>query len=151
MYNRNPIKLLLQLSILELHIRDLLFHGKPIGEKCKLIIGTVEPLCLARPQLLKITLLLNPDQTFNAFGYEAETLHSNMAEVHNSDSEDEEEEEKRTIKNYSEFYYFHRFKMLLYENNVGIICTTFSCEKIEYNCQDTGKYKLCIANVFNLL
>lgn len=75
------------------------------------------------------TLLLNPDQTFNAFGYEAETLYSNMAEVHHSDSEDEEEEEKRTIKNYSEFYYFHRFKMLLYENNVGIICTTFSCEK----------------------
>lgn len=69
------------------------------------------------------TLLLNPDQTFHAFGYEAETLYSNMAEGNSSDSEDEEE--KRTIQNYSEFYYFHRFKMLLYENNVGIICTNF--------------------------
>lgn len=61
------------------------------------------------------TLLLNPDQTFHAFGYEAETLYSNMAEGNSSDSDDEEE--KRTIQNYSEFYYFHRFKMLLYENN----------------------------------
>lgn len=69
------------------------------------------------------TLLLNPDQIFHAFGYEAETLYSNMAEGNSSDSEDEEE--KRTIQNYSEFYYFHRFKMLLYENNVGIICTNF--------------------------
>ncbi|XP_061183996.1 heat shock 70 kDa protein 12A-like [Saccostrea echinata] len=45
-------------------------------------------------------LLLNPDKTFNSFGYEAEKSYADLAE------EDEDE--------YKNYYYFHRFKMLLH-------------------------------------
>ena len=48
-------------------------------------------------------LLLNPDMTFNSFGYDAETTYSELAE-------DGEE--------YKDYYYFHRFKMLLHNNKV---------------------------------
>ncbi|OWF39272.1 heat shock 70 kDa protein 12A-like [Mizuhopecten yessoensis] len=45
-------------------------------------------------------LLLNPDKTFNSFGYEAENNFSQLAE---------EGEHK-------DYYFFHRFKMFLYNN-----------------------------------
>ncbi|KAK3099348.1 hypothetical protein FSP39_003120 [Pinctada imbricata] len=48
-------------------------------------------------------LLLNPDETFNSFGYEAETTYSEIVE-------DDD--------NYREYYYFHRFKMMLHNNKV---------------------------------
>lgn len=57
-------------------------------------------------------LLLNPDQTFLAFGYNAETL---IAEQ-KYDSDSEGNEIKKPKYNMSEYYYFQRFKMLLFEN-----------------------------------
>ncbi|XP_062603213.1 heat shock 70 kDa protein 12A-like [Saccostrea cucullata] len=45
-------------------------------------------------------LLLNPDKSFNSFGYDAEKNYADLAE------EDEDE--------YKDYYYFHRFKMLLH-------------------------------------
>lgn len=59
-------------------------------------------------------LLLNPDQTFLAFGYNAENL---IAEQRD-DSDSEENEIKQLKYNMSEYYYFQRFKMLLFENKV---------------------------------
>lgn len=47
-------------------------------------------------------LLLNADQSFNAFGFEAETKYAELAE------EDEDELEN--------LYYFHRFKMVLHKH-----------------------------------
>lgn len=49
-------------------------------------------------------LLLNKDETFNSFGYEAEKNFADMAEE-GDDS-------------YKDVYYFHRFKMLLHNCKV---------------------------------
>jgi len=49
-------------------------------------------------------LLLNPDKTFKAFGYEAENQYIELSE------ED---------KDVQKYYYFHRFKMVLHKNRVG--------------------------------
>lgn len=49
------------------------------------------------------TLLLNPDKSFRSFGYEAETIYTDLAE---------EEGEV----DYEKYYYFHCFKMLLHRN-----------------------------------
>jgi len=49
-------------------------------------------------------VLLNPDRSFNSFGYQAENNYSLIA---GADDENE-----------NEFFYFHRFKMILHKNSV---------------------------------
>lgn len=49
-------------------------------------------------------LLLNKDETFNSFGYDAE---KNFAEIAEEGDD-----------SYKDFYYFHRFKMLLHNCKV---------------------------------
>ena len=51
-------------------------------------------------------LLLKPDESFHSFGYDAEKAYAELAE-------DGDE--------YKDFYYFHRFKMLLHNCKVGLI------------------------------
>ncbi|XP_056013062.1 heat shock 70 kDa protein 12A-like [Ostrea edulis] len=58
-------------------------------------------------------ILLKPDKSFYAFGFDAETIFTNMAE-RDSDSEDDEEEGPK--ENCEDCYYFHRFKMLLHRD-----------------------------------
>lgn len=74
------------------------------------------------------SLLLNPDQTFAAFGLLADTNYTQMAEQDDSDSEDNDE--KKPKEDYRKYYYFHRFKMLLHENEVYIYLhfETIVCE-----------------------
>lgn len=65
------------------------------------------------------SLLLKSDQTFAAFGSLADTFYTQLAEKDDSDSEDDD---KKTPKeDYKNYYYFHRFKMLLHENEVCIV------------------------------
>lgn len=64
------------------------------------------------------TLLLNPDKTFFAFGYEAENIYRENAEKISSDSDSESEEQKKPKLNCKELYYFQRFKMLLHKNKM---------------------------------
>jgi hypothetical protein len=71
------------------------------------------------------TILLKPDKSFYAFGYEAEAIFTHMAESH-SDSEDEEE--GRPKENCKDFYYFHRFKMLLRKVRVSQTCDENQCD-----------------------
>lgn len=59
-------------------------------------------------------LLLNPDQSFLAFGYEAENLISEQIDDLDLD------EGRKTLKYKKEYYYFHRFKMLVFENEVSV-------------------------------
>ena len=70
------------------------------------------------------TLLLNPDKTFLAFGYGAENIFMEMTTENDSDSdsdsESKEEKEKKTNENLKKYYYFHRFKMLLHEDEVRV-------------------------------
>lgn len=66
------------------------------------------------------SLLLNPDQTFAAFGLLADTNYTQMAEQDDSDSDSEDNGEKKPKEDYRKYYYFHRFKMLLHENEVYI-------------------------------
>lgn len=47
-------------------------------------------------------LLLNPDKSFNSFGYQAEKTYAEIAE--------NDDDEGRSCK---EYYFFHRFKMML--------------------------------------
>lgn len=47
-------------------------------------------------------LLLNPDKSFNSFGYEAEKIYGDIAT--NGDDEGQSSQE---------YYFFHRFKMML--------------------------------------
>nr|XP_034316125.1 heat shock 70 kDa protein 12B-like [Crassostrea gigas] len=66
------------------------------------------------------SLLLNPDKTFAAFGIMADIYYTEMAEKNDSDSDSDSDSEnngeKRTNEDYRNYYYFHRFKMLLHEN-----------------------------------
>lgn len=68
------------------------------------------------------SLLLKPDQSFYAFGTDAESIYTQMAEKRDSDSDSDSDseinggKEKLPNKNCSDHYYFHRFKMLLHEN-----------------------------------
>ena len=63
-------------------------------------------------------LLLNPDKSFKAFGYKAETMYMEMTKIRSLESDTTilvkpEEEWKK-------HYYFSRFKMLLYKNQVRV-------------------------------
>lgn len=49
-------------------------------------------------------LLLNPDTSFNSFGYNAEKTYADLA----ADGDDEG-------RSYKEYYFFHRFKKMLKE------------------------------------
>lgn len=62
------------------------------------------------------SLLLNPDKTIAAFGLLADTNYTEMAEKNDSDSDSENNGEKKPKEDYRNYYYFHRFKMLLHEN-----------------------------------
>nr|XP_022291093.1 heat shock 70 kDa protein 12A-like isoform X2 [Crassostrea virginica] len=67
-------------------------------------------------------LLLNPDKSFCAFGYGAENTFKDLVYVtnHASDSDSDSDSGKETQttlnKNWNEYYYFHRFKMLLHKD-----------------------------------
>lgn len=67
-------------------------------------------------------MLLNPDKSFQAFGYGAENTFMEMTAKHSSDSEsdsDSQEETDTTPKEeWKKYYYFHRFKMLLHNDEV---------------------------------
>lgn len=67
------------------------------------------------------TLLLNPDKSFFAFGYEAENIYRENAEKITSDSDSESEEQNKPKLNCKNLYYFQRFKMLLHENKVSTL------------------------------
>lgn len=60
------------------------------------------------------SLLLNPNKTFAAFGLQADTYYTEMAEKNDSDSENDGE--RKPKEDYRNYYYFHRFKMLLHDN-----------------------------------
>lgn len=66
------------------------------------------------------SLLLYPDKSFAAFGLQADTNYTEMAEKNDSDSDSDSEDngEKTRKEDYRNYYYFHRFKMLLHENKV---------------------------------
>lgn len=72
-------------------------------------------------------LLLNPDKSFCAFGYGAENTFKDLVYVtnHASDSDSDSDSEKETQttlnKNWNEYYYFHRFKMLLHKDEVRMV------------------------------
>lgn len=59
-------------------------------------------------------LLLNPDKSFNSFGYEAEKTYADIAE--------NDDDEGRSCK---EYYFFHRFKMML-KSSLTKVCRTIS-------------------------
>lgn len=65
------------------------------------------------------SLLLNPNKTFAAFGLQADTYYTEMAEKNDSDSENDGE--RKPKEDYRNYYYFHRFKMLLHDNKVHAI------------------------------
>lgn len=55
-------------------------------------------------------LLLNPDKSFNSFGYEAEKTYADIATY----GEDEG-------RSYKEYYFFHRFKIIMTQYKVCAI------------------------------
>lgn len=73
------------------------------------------------------TLLLYPDKSFFAFGYEAENIYRESAETvaSGSDSESESEDKKKSKFDCKDLYYFHRFKMLLHENKVSTFLSIY--------------------------
>lgn len=62
------------------------------------------------------SLLLKSDQTFAAFGLLADTFYTQMAVKDKDDSDSEDDDKKTPKEDYKNYYYFHRFKMLLHEN-----------------------------------
>lgn len=66
-------------------------------------------------------LLLNPDKSFHSFGCVAENAFKDMTREHNSDSDSDSDSEDRVTepkKEWRDYYYFHRFKMLLHKDEV---------------------------------
>lgn len=61
------------------------------------------------------TLLLNSDQSFRAFGYEAEDIYFKLAE---NDSESDEND-KSSKQNCNDFYYFQKLTLYLHQKNVS--------------------------------
>lgn len=57
----------------------------------------------------KTSLLLYPDKSFFAFGFEAERIYTLKVDKSDSDSESEDEEKPTKKNNCDELYYFHRF------------------------------------------
>lgn len=68
------------------------------------------------PRKTPTTLLLNPDQSFCAFGYEAENIYSKMAE-YDLESNDEAKNVKK--EKCSDYYYFEKLAMMLHEKDVS--------------------------------
>lgn len=66
-------------------------------------------------------LLLYPDESFFAFGYDAENIYTENSEKNVSDSDSESEDKKKPKFNCKDLYYFRRFKMLLHENKVSTL------------------------------
>nr|XP_022286221.1 heat shock 70 kDa protein 12A-like isoform X3 [Crassostrea virginica]XP_022286222.1 heat shock 70 kDa protein 12A-like isoform X3 [Crassostrea virginica] len=67
-------------------------------------------------------LLLKPDKSFLAFGYEARNIYMNLREdstsdSDSSDSDSQEETECIAKEEWRNYYYFHDFKMLLLNKN----------------------------------
>lgn len=84
------------------------------------------------PYKTPTVLLLNPDQTFLAFGYDAENLISEQ-----KDDPDPEKDRIRERKyEMRKYYYFYRFKMLLFENEVIILFEEIKLlgSSIRYDC-----------------
>ena len=69
-------------------------------------------------------LLLKPDRSFLAFGYGAENAFKDMTTDSNSNSDSDSEEatsSPESPKNWKDYYYFQRFKMLLHKDEVRIV------------------------------
>jgi hypothetical protein len=64
----------------------------------KWVAGSQQLISLKTPSIL----LLNPDKSFKSFGYEAENDYGDLA----------------AEGNHKDYYYFRRFKMLLYNTEV---------------------------------
>lgn len=61
------------------------------------------------------SMLLNPDKTFRAFGYEAEKIYSSLVEINWND-----DGENITKKNINDYYFFQRFTVLQVSNVFNI-------------------------------
>lgn len=64
-------------------------------------------------------LLLNPDKSIKAFGYKAETMYMEMTKTRDLESDITSQEIPE--EDWKTYYYFSRFKMLLYEKEVKVI------------------------------
>ena len=76
-------------------------------------------------------LLLKPDKSFLAFGFEARNIYLNLREDSTSDSDSSDsdsQEETECIANeeWRNYYYFHDFKMLLLKKKVSCLMFIFS-------------------------
>lgn len=76
------------------------------------------------PRKAPMTLLLNPDQSFCAFGDEAEDIFSKMAQ---NDSESDNETNSFIEESCSDYYYFEKFTMFLHEKEVSKIILKLRC------------------------
>lgn len=75
-------------------------------------------------------MLLHPNETFYAFGYEAENRYSDLVEDDPFD-----DEEKRDKKKKDEYYFFQRFKDILYKQVSSILNISRPVFKISQSCQ----------------
>lgn len=82
------------------------------------------------------TLLLNPDQSFCAFGYEAENIFSDMEE---KDSESDDEAVNFSKENCSNYYYFQKLSKFLHED-VSQLITKFQRMILHVQCCKTFKF-----------
>lgn len=71
------------------------------------------------------SILLNPDQSFLAFGYDAEYIYSILAENEFCDDEEQITKEKR-----NQYYFFQRFKEILHKQVSSIFDITMKLPQI---------------------
>lgn len=69
------------------------------------------------------TLLLNSDQSFRAFGYEAEDIYFKLAD---NDSESDEDD-KSSKQNCNDFYYFQKLTLCLQVSKFNFMLQRYPC------------------------
>lgn len=83
-------------------------------------------------------LLLNPDQSFCAFGYDAENIFCDMGL---KDSKSDDETVNFNKQNYSNYYYFQKLTKFLHNENVSQLIMTFQIVFIHVQCCKTFKFQ----------
>lgn len=86
------------------------------------------------------TLLLNPDTSFNSFGYEAEKTYADIA----ADGDDEG-------LSCTEYYFFHRFKMMLKTTLTKVCAICVFNENVRCSIQEPFHWRGLRSYIFLML
>lgn len=120
-----------------------------ISEWSKVVVNSPENHEFMMLSKAPTTLLLYPDQSLCAFGYEAEDIYSKMT-VNDSESDDKKDKFKKKAN--SGYYYFKKLTLCLHEKNVSksnIILQRYPCGYTSLDCRPFKSVDVNMYHFFN--